>query len=107
VNDDETGRPHVGVQRVIARGDIDVETAEQLREELDGVLSSGAVYVILDASDVNFIDSSGLRVIVDVGNRLRERNGQLMIEGISAAVSRILELTGLLERYRGTADPPV
>jgi anti-sigma B factor antagonist len=89
-----------GAHRVIARGDIDVATAPLLAQELDRLIESGAVLVLLDAGDVSFVDSSGIRVIVDAGNRLRERGGRLLIEHVSAAMERILEVAGLIDHYR-------
>jgi anti-sigma B factor antagonist len=97
-------RLHVGAQRVVASGDIDIATADQLRTELIEVVDAGARIVVFDARAVNFVDSSGLRVIVDVAGRLEAAGGQFMIEGASAAMRRVLELTNLLERYRGDAD---
>jgi anti-sigma B factor antagonist len=99
VGDEDTqDTPHV--HRVVARGDIDVSTAPLLKQQMQEVVGRGATIVVLDVSDVNFVDSSGIRVIVEAGNGLRDRGGQLLIEGISAAVGRILEITGLLDQYR-------
>jgi len=68
--------------------------------------------VVLDAREVGFIDSTGLRAIIAAGNRLTERDGHLMIEGMSGAVQTVLEISGLIDRYRTTTtsdspDPPV
>jgi anti-sigma B factor antagonist len=102
--DRDEDRPHDGIQRVVARGDIDVASAGQLRQELLAVIDAGARIVVLDARAVHFLDSSGLRVIVDVSDRLEADGGQLLIEGASAAMHRVLELTGLLEHYRADAS---
>jgi anti-sigma B factor antagonist len=56
--------------------------------------------IVLDASDVEFLDSSGLRVIVASGIRLSNAGGRLLIEGMSGAVQRVLEVSGLIEQYR-------
>jgi anti-anti-sigma factor len=62
--------------------------------------------IILDLSGVSFLDSSGLRSIIQAGNLMTGRDGQLLIEGASGATQRVLEITGMLERYRaGTTDP--
>jgi len=98
--------------RVIARGEIDIETAPRLSAMLDRVIDEGALIVVLDAREVGFIDSTGLRAIIAAGNRLTERDGHLMIEGMSGAVQTVLEISGLIDRYRTTTtsdspDPPV
>jgi anti-sigma B factor antagonist len=89
-----------GAHRVIARGDIDIATAPLLAQEFDRLIEAGAILVVLDAGDVTFVDSSGIRAIVDAGNRLRERGGRLLIEHVSAAMERILEVAGLIDHYR-------
>ena len=105
------GRPEAGgapatsaVWSLRAQGDIDIDHAPALQGRLDDVLDRGAKVVVLDLSGASFLDSSGLRVIVRAGERLREHDGQLIIEGASGAVSRVLEVTGLLEHYSSPAD---
>jgi anti-sigma B factor antagonist len=107
------GRPEAGaapatsaVWSLQARGDIDVDHAPALAVRLDDALDRGAKVVVLDLSGASFLDSSGLRVIVRAGERLREHDGQLIIEGASGAVSRVLEVTGLLEHYSAPPDGP-
>jgi anti-sigma B factor antagonist len=89
-----------GAHRVVAKGDIDFESAPLLSQEFDRLIDAGAVLVVLDAGDVTFVDSSGIRAIVGAGNRLRERGGRLLIEHVSAAMERILEVAGLIDHYR-------
>jgi anti-anti-sigma factor len=90
-----------GAWRVVARGELDVATADELARTLDPVVSGGASLVVLDLSDVTFLDSSGLRTIVRSATSLEEGGGRLVVDGVSPAVARVLEVTGLLERLRG------
>ena len=87
-----------GVIRVVARGEIDIISAELLSTRLSSLIDHGASVVVLDTTAVTFLDSSGLRVIIAAANRLRALGGQLFIEGMSGAVQRVLEITGLLDR---------
>jgi len=96
---DEGGEPGHGY-RVAARGEVDVRTAPELARALDALIDQGARLIVLDASDVEFLDSSGLRVIVATGIRLSNGGGRLLIEGMSGAVQRVLEVSGLIEQYR-------
>jgi anti-sigma B factor antagonist len=77
-----------------------VRTAPDLAQALDALIDEGAKLIVLDASDVEFLDSSGLRVIVATGIRLSNAGGRLLIEGMSGAVQRVLEVSGLIEQYR-------
>jgi anti-anti-sigma factor len=85
---------------VVVRGEIDMETASQLERVLDDVVGKGALLVTLDLEGVDFLDSSGLRVILGASNKLSTQEGQLLIEGASSAVERVLEITGVIERLR-------
>ena len=89
---------------VVVRGEIDMHTAAQLERVLDDVIAKGALLVTLDLEQVDFLDSSGLRVILEASNKLRAQEGQLLLEGASSAVERVLELTGVIERLRQARD---
>jgi anti-sigma B factor antagonist len=93
------GEPSHGY-RVAASGDVDSSTAADLAETLDALIDQGATLIVLDASEIEFLDSSGLRVIVASGKRLSNVGGRLLIEGMSGAVQRVLEISGLIEQYR-------
>lgn len=86
--------------RIVATGEIDLATAPQLADALTTLIGQGATLVVLDAADIKFIDSSGLRVLVTCGNAMTDAGGRLLIEGMSGAVQRVLEISGLLEQYR-------
>jgi stage II sporulation protein AA (anti-sigma F factor antagonist) len=89
---------------VVVRGEIDMQTAEKLEGVLDDVIAKGARLVTLDLEQVDFLDSSGLRVILGASNKLADQEGQLLLEGASSAVERVLELTGVIERLRQTRE---
>ncbi|MFN0092397.1 MAG: STAS domain-containing protein [Acidimicrobiales bacterium] len=95
---------------VTASGEIDASSCHHLDEKLNELIDGGARLLILDLRDVEFIDSSGLRTIVAASNRLIAERGQLLVQGVSGAVERVLQITGLLEHLRGgrprqTASP--
>jgi len=75
-------------------GEIDLATAPTLERELLRAERSHDL-VVIDLSETSFLDSTGLRAIVEANVRLRERDGRLLIVQGPAAVSRLFELTGL------------
>ena len=76
-------------------GELDLATAPELTEALlDFASSKGEVY--LDLSEVSFLDSSGLRVILALA-RSRGDYGSLVLLAPSASVMRILEIMGIDE----------
>ena len=78
-------------------GEVDPYTAPQLEEALTGLIEGGAPTVRIDASGLAFIDSSGLRVLVDAHRRLGAEASVLVLAGVSPTFRRLLEVTGLDE----------
>jgi stage II sporulation protein AA (anti-sigma F factor antagonist) len=89
---------------VVVRGEIDMQTATKLEGVLDDVIAKGARLVTLDLEQVDFLDSSGLRVILGASNKLADQEGRLLLEGASSAVERVLEVTGVIERLRQSRE---
>jgi anti-anti-sigma factor len=85
---------------VAPKGAVDIATCGELESRLQEVIDSGATIVVLDLGEIDFIDSSGIRVIVRAARHLQERDGRLLVENTSGATQRILEVTGILEHLR-------
>jgi anti-anti-sigma factor len=88
----------MGSSACIARvtGDLDCVTVPELREAVDAALSDGCTTVIVDLSEVTYLDSSALGFLVWADRRLVPVAGKLMLAGAGRDVSRILELSGLV-----------
>ena len=80
---------------VAVRGEVDVYTSPQLRERLDASIDAGKRRVVLDLSGTDFIDSTGIGVIVGALKRLRGEGGELIVRSPNRAAARAFEVTGL------------
>jgi anti-sigma B factor antagonist len=76
---------------LVLQGEIDSYTAPDLAERL----SAQPPIEVLDVSGVTFIDSSGLRVIVEAHQARSSAGSRLVLRSPSAAVQRLLEISGL------------
>jgi anti-sigma B factor antagonist len=76
-------------------GELDLATAPVLERELHRLLSGGLVRVILDLEELEFIDSTGLSVLVGAANHSRADGDRLRIIGATGEVDRMLRLTGI------------
>lgn len=76
-------------------GEIDVYTAPQLRERIVTLIDGGCTNVIVDLSNVGFIDSSGLGVLVSALRRARERDGSVRVVCTQENILKIFRITGL------------
>jgi anti-sigma B factor antagonist len=80
-------------ERVIVapQGELDVESSGVLGDEVDGLASRGFGAIVLDLRGLTFMDSSGLRLVIEQTRRTDVRI--TLIDG-AEPVSRIFELTG-------------
>jgi anti-sigma B factor antagonist len=83
-------------QAVVAvRGELDFYTAPRLWEAIDAAISATPHELVIDLSDVSFVDSSGLSVLVRAHKRLRPIAGTVVVRGAGDQVYKALELTKL------------
>ncbi len=85
---------------LVVEGVIDSHTADQLMERLRDLGTDSDI--TLNLQRVEFIDSSGLRIIVTSHQDLASAGQRLVLDGISDAVARLLEITGLREHLHTT-----
>lgn len=89
---------------LILGGDLDLATVPLLQEHLDRAMCSRAA-VVIDLAGLEFIDSSGLEVLVRADRQVRASGGQLVLLGGSRAVYRVFELAGV-DRYFAWSNSP-
>ena len=76
-------------------GEIDVYTAPKLRERLVGLVESGSYQLIVDMESVEFLDSTGLGVLVGGLKRVRAHEGWIDLVCTQSRILRIFRITGL------------
>ncbi len=77
-------------------GELDASTAPVLDEALRKVITDGVERLVIDFSELEFVDSAGLSVLVATHKRLQSGNGgELVISSPSAAVRRLFGIAGL------------
>lgn len=84
-----------GCAVVAVTGDVDISTSPALRTALAEATSSGARAVVVDLTDVAFIDSTALGVLVGAYTALRAVDGRLAIANDHEAVLKVLRITAL------------
>ena len=94
-----------GLVTVVVTGEIDLDTAPTLRDELLLHLRPRAA-VRLDLGNVTFMDSSGLHVLLDSTRRAAEVGAELRLVRVSARVQRLIELTGTEGVLQQADNPP-
>jgi anti-sigma B factor antagonist len=82
---------------VVAAGEIDLYTAPRLQSELAAVVDGAgpAARITVDMSGVEFCDSTGMNVLLSCLRQVRQGGGELELAAPRAAVTKILQVTGL------------
>ena len=91
----EEDRPRAGTVVVSVHGDLDLHTADELGDRLVGVAAGGASSVVVDLSDVAFVDSQGLGALLRGTRRLGGGVGRFRLVVPEPQIRRIFEITAL------------
>ncbi|MBB2986315.1 STAS domain-containing protein [Terracoccus luteus] len=76
-------------------GEIDVYTAPLVREKLDEQITAGRTDLVVDLTDVTFLDSTGLGVLVGRLKLTRTMGGSMRLVGTDDRVLKVFAITGL------------
>ena len=80
---------------IILKGRIDASVAPDMEQKLLSLISGGSCKLVADLSEVWFITSAGLRVLVASLKEAKRGRGDLRLAGIQGQVQEVLDLTGL------------
>jgi len=84
-----------GVAVLAVHGEVDVSTAPRLRQQLVELASSGHDRAVVDLEKVDFLDSTGLGVLVSGLKRFRTLGGDLLLVCTQQRILKVFEITGL------------
>jgi anti-sigma B factor antagonist len=90
-----TTERHAEIGVVAAAGEVDLATVPALRQTISEQIAEGTSFLLVDLSDVTFIDSTGLGVLVGAGKKVAGVGGSMRIVCDNPRILRLLALTGL------------
>jgi anti-sigma B factor antagonist len=82
-------------QIVAVGGEIDVYTAPRLREAIVAAIDAGHTRLVVDVEKVEFLDSTGLGVLVGALKHARTGGGDIALDGAPTHVWKVFQITGL------------
>jgi anti-sigma B factor antagonist len=80
-------------------GEVDVYTAPRLRERLVELIDGGAHHIVVDLNRVDFLDSTGLGVLVGALKRVKAHDGSLSLVCTQDKILKIFKITGLTKVF--------
>lgn len=88
-----------GFAVLAVQGEVDVYTAPQFREQLIQLVDQGHRRIVVDLEGVEFLDSTGLGVLVGGLKRVRSHEGDLALVCTQRRILKVLEITGLTKVF--------
>jgi len=86
------------VTTIRVAGEVDMATAPQLAECVDDVIGSGAAKVVIDCADLEFMDSTGINVLIRAWDAMRDRASMpVVVTNLRPNVQRALEVCGVTD----------
>src|SRR5438094_1342275 len=84
-----------GASLLSLRGEIDVYTAPRLRQAIIDLVEGGATRIVVDMERVDFLDSTGLGVLVGGLKRVKDKDGSMKLVANQDRILKIFDITGL------------
>ena len=92
------------IKVISPQGILDGTQAKEFRKEVDQSLKEGSKIILVDFSDVTFMDSSGLGALVLALKAIRSNGSKIMLCSINEQVTMLFELTSMDKVFKIFAD---
>jgi len=79
----------------ILEGEVNISNSPELRKAFDGIIKRQDKKVLVDFSNVSYIDSSGLATLIEMFQRLKKIGGALRFSNLDQKVKNVFEVTKL------------
>jgi len=95
----DTSKEADGTATISLSGEVDVYTSPRVKQEIVDLLNQGVSRLVVDVSQVDYLDSTGLGVLIGGLKRAREHDGDLRLICDNPRILRIFEITGLTKIF--------
>lgn len=85
-------------------GQIDSYTAEEIKKIIDAHMDNGHCKVIVDLSNIDYLDSAGLSTLIHAKTRLGKRNGDIRLAGLKGKAKEVFDLAGFTVLFNNFAS---
>ena len=80
---------------IMAIGEVDISTASKLRDCLDAAFQEKKADIVLHLEELNYIDSTGLGVIIGTMGKMKENQNRIMLVNPKENIKKLLSITSL------------
>jgi anti-anti-sigma factor len=89
-----------GVASIVLHGELDLASAPALEHSISSIEEHAPSRLVIDLGDLQFLDSTGLRLLLQADARWRKRGAQLVLRPGEPAVQRVFDVTGAFDVLR-------
>ena len=82
------------VKVVVLNGEMDTNSAPDASSSFNDLLSSGALKILANCKDLEYTSSAGLRVLLEIGQRLETVEGELRVCCLTDSVEEVFDMSG-------------
>ena len=82
------------------RGDVDLATASEVRSDLQAIIAGSDSHVLVDCSQLTFIDSTGIVVLLEAHRDLRADGREMLVTNVSPQCTKVFDVLGLSDLLR-------
>jgi len=86
---------HENSTNVYLSGEVDIYTSKSFKEELNNIVDSTKQDLVIDFKDLNYIDSTGLGILVGALKKVKQNNKEVYITNIKDNIKKLFIITGL------------
>lgn len=80
---------------VVPEGEIDIYTSPEFKEKLLEALKYKKIDILLNCEKVDYIDSTGLGVLISILKKVKENNNKIYIENVKPNIRKLFDITDL------------
>jgi anti-sigma B factor antagonist len=95
---------HHPVTVLALKGRLDVLTSKNLKDAVITEIDAGAAHLVLDFSNLEYVSSAGLRVLLEARKILKPKDGTVTLSGVQSFIMTILNSTGFDTLFAIHAD---
>jgi len=89
-----------GVNVIGLGGRLDAYAASDIERKLDSLVAAEKVRLVVDLGQLDYISSSGLRVLLGALKKAREQQGDIILTGLQPYVKEIFEISGFTQLFK-------
>ena len=81
-------------------GRLDTPSAQEITKELEPVMGNASGTIVMDCSEMTYISSSGLRIVLSLRKAAATKGGTVIVKSISNDIRQVFMMTGFLNLFQ-------